>query len=198
MDEFQIREVKARIIQKWVVDKAFCNKKYDYYATPIEGYDCYDGGVVVYDKDTGSIIKRYIIETKVRDEHYDELVYEWKKHKDLVEKGKLLDSSILYLNVTPRGTYLFKISDVIGDVIWDDDKEYNKTTAVKSNKIKKKATNLPIIKAKTFEWTTADVEKEYYIKNILKRTENVIRKDEKKKGFLVEWLTEAEIEKSDF
>lgn len=91
--------------------KIFPTDKWSYFKTSYLGYDDYDYSAT--NKKTG---KRLVIEIKVRDRIWDGYVYEIKKHKKLMEikKSDPSNITILYVNSTPSGTYIWNIDDIIG------------------------------------------------------------------------------------
>lgn len=114
---------------------------YSYYMTDPEGLDIYDGFISLFDKVSGSVYKRYIIEIKIRDIDYDELLLEKKKLDSLTKKSLESDSEMLYICVIPSGTYIFNLSK-LGEVEFTK-VPCNKTTVINSGKIMKTVTFLP-------------------------------------------------------
>lgn len=104
-------ERRARFALKQIMSYLTSNQKYKYdifycLEDSIDAYDCYLG---IYTLE-GKLVKRYFIETKIRNEHYPELIYEKKKHNSLLKLINDLDpdnSEILYISFTPKGTYIF-------------------------------------------------------------------------------------------
>jgi hypothetical protein len=74
----------------------------------------YDALIHIYSTE-GNKYHSYIIECKVRDTHYDELMIERKKFNKLIKYENIQKSfgfhhtQVLYLNFTPKGTFVFKI-----------------------------------------------------------------------------------------
>ena len=123
------------------------------YITDIFGYDSYDCLLQAW-KD-GSVKIRYIIEVKVRTNHYDELILEKKKLNDL--KKKILDpttTEIIYINITPKGTFLFNISrlEKEGKLITSKMIMNKSTMQSTSNKIEKGIILLDVVKARRFDF----------------------------------------------
>lgn len=81
------------------------------YLTDIYGYDSYDCLLQAYRE--GEIKKRFVIEFKLRETHYGDLIFETKKLNQL--KKVVYDdiTDILYITTTPNGTYIFNISKLI-------------------------------------------------------------------------------------
>ncbi len=60
--------------------------------------------------------KRLIVEIKIRTENFEDYIYETEKHKGLMA-AKNLDpdnNTIIYINSTPKGTYIWNIDKIIG------------------------------------------------------------------------------------
>ncbi len=87
--------------------------KYDYtiYLTDIYGFDPYDGLLQFYHD--GSTKKRWIMEVKIRDTHYEELLLEKKKLTELQKKVYDDLTDILYICVTPLQTYVYNLSTMM-------------------------------------------------------------------------------------
>ena len=110
MNKFEEASVRERFALKQI-EPILRKKESTIYYTDIYSYDVYDA--LLHILENGTIKKRYIIECKLRDTHYDELMYETKKDKDLT--SKIIDPSntdILFINFTPTGTYLFNITQL--------------------------------------------------------------------------------------
>jgi hypothetical protein len=56
--------------------------------------------------------KKYIIEAKVRDRHYNDLLLETKKYNSLLELSQTHSCAILYIVFTPVGTYIFNLTEL--------------------------------------------------------------------------------------
>jgi hypothetical protein len=111
-DRFEEASFKERLFFDNLIEefKLFSPEKWTYYKTSYLGKDTYD--YFAQNKITG---KKFYIEIKIRDRNWDGYVYETKKHKALM-KLKNQDpnnTSILYVNSTPSGTYFWKIDDII-------------------------------------------------------------------------------------
>lgn len=115
------------------------------------GNDVYDY-LITRKKDNG--YKRLIIEIKVRDKIHPTYIYENKKHKSL-SKVKAIDSennTILYINMTPNGTYVWNIDKIISKYKLVD-KEMNKATMTSTtDKENKKCYLLNTEDAKHYEY----------------------------------------------
>lgn len=108
--------------------------------TPYSGLEPYDILAIRYNND-GSIIKRLIIELKIRDRDFTDSgwVFETKKYKSMkaIQDMDPDNNRIVYINFTPTNTLLWKIDDIIGRYKAVK-KEMNKATMdSRDNKINK-------------------------------------------------------------
>jgi hypothetical protein len=161
MNSFQEKGIRERKALSSIIPELFqAFKNYKYSFTPEESFDIYDGSVVVFNSE-GSIDKRFIIEAKVRDAHYDELILEKKKFDDLVTESKKYDAVIIYISVTPKGSYAFNLSNLVrkyGEFIWQE--EYHNKQSVNKHLGKKKKwlTHLSVDLAKVINYTSNDID----------------------------------------
>lgn len=123
-DKYEEASFKERLYFDKLIElhNIFPSDKWTYYKTSYLGYDDYDYSAT--NKITG---KRLIIEIKIRDKSWGGYVYETKKHKKLmdIKKTDPNNITILYVNSTPSGTYIWNIDNIIGKY---------KTTWVEMNK----------------------------------------------------------------
>ena len=160
--DFIKRSEIERVALKSIIQIAFDGKEYEYYLTPVDGYDIYDGYCMFFDPLTKSIIHRVLFEVKVRDRHYPNLLLEEKKWKDLKKKADESGASVVYVNVTPNGSYLFNLTKLIGaDIEWVEEDHWVSTTDKSRGKITKWVTYLPVEKAKSYYYTTSRAELEW-------------------------------------
>ena len=166
------KSIKERFLLRKILLKLPKCYDYKYYFTDTSSYDLYDGVLMKFEKDTNKYLGRYIIEVKVRDRHYDELLLERKKITDLIKEVKQMDkktneecwtdikSDIIYVNVTPQGSYWFKLTDIEPNKIeWNNEEHWVSTTDKSKGKITKQVTYLPISSAKlNFDITSNDVD----------------------------------------
>lgn len=130
--------------------------KYQIHLTEYE-YESYDAHFFVYDKITGKLKKRIIIEIKYRHTDYPDYMLEQKKIKSLHKSMK--DASIMegeyslyYLNFTPTKTYLWDITDIKPEDC-KDTLYANKATAIsRTNKTNKNCILLKPEDAKEFKF----------------------------------------------
>ena len=153
-EDFIKKSEIERMALSSIIPLLFEGKEYTYYTTPSDGFDVYDGYVMLFNT-SGSIIGRYMVEVKVRDTHYDELMLERKKYNDLVKASSKTEAGIIYINVTPNGTYCFNINKIIDDnTNWVIGNHWKSTTDKSLGKIDKKIVYIPIDKAKKIEYNT--------------------------------------------
>ncbi|RYY51498.1 MAG: hypothetical protein EOO06_00405 [Chitinophagaceae bacterium] len=134
--EFIEKATDERILLKELLPRLFDFEKYDiqYYMTSAEEKDHYDGYVMVYQKDTGKSLQRYIIEVKVRDTHYEKLMLEKPKYTNLKIKAKESHSKPLYINFTPNGCYIHNIYNIEKTITFKWTKEKHKASTVDKSK----------------------------------------------------------------
>ena len=153
--DYQIKSEKERIALKELLPTFFDKYNWTYYLTPVDGYDIYDAYVMIFNEG-GSIIKRIIIECKVRDAFYDKLMLESKKYNDLKNKAKN-GEEIFYLSVTTAGSYLFNLSSINEGTDWKREMHWKSTTDKSLGKIEKKVTYLDVESAKKRDLSTDKV-----------------------------------------
>lgn len=133
----------------------FNEDKWSVYITPYEGSDVYD--VLVQNKE----YKRIIIEIKIRGERATQcgleegFIYESKKHKSL-SMVKDLDkdnNTIMYINFTTKGTYIWNIDKMDLKPI---KKEMNKATMSGKDKMNKTVYLLQAKDAKFYSYVYDD------------------------------------------
>ena len=142
--------------------------------TPIEGYDVYD--ILLHKYKDGIIVKRIYLEIKIRDVEYDEYFLETKKlnsiHKMCVDELYLKEDEykIFYLNFTPSGTYLWD-TKIVEDIPVTRQVMNEATMASRDKKINKGKYNLPISRAKHWEYTWDEKQLQaHYDEYILEKT----------------------------
>lgn len=167
--QFLEKSIKERICLKNILQKLPTEYDYKSYFTPEESYDLYDGVLMKFKKNTSELLGRYFIEVKVRDTHYDTLLLEKKKYEDLIKevdrKDKItnkecftdIKSKIVYVSVTPNGTYWFNLSDMEADKFeWLNEYHWASTTDKSKGRINKVVTYLDINKAKLINVKSTD------------------------------------------
>jgi len=170
--EFLEKSIKERICLKNIFRKLPTEYDYKSYFTPEESYELYDGVLMKFKKDSAELLDRYIVEAKIRDKHYDTLMLEKKKFDDLTQKVKKMDnltnkecftdikSKIIYVSVTPNGSYWFNISNLDPDKIeWVNEYHWASTTDKSKGKVNKIVTYLDIRDSKIIPIKSTD----YYV-----------------------------------
>lgn len=152
MDSYSLREQKERLAFKSTQDDVVKLIKDEYgedceltiFYTQIGDKTKFDITIHIYDKNAQKIAAN-IYEIKVRDKHYDELLFEKNKYNSLkkIEKREsdyFPKVNMYYINYTPKGTYLFNINK-LGKIKWG--KTYApKSTVEKKEKVAKDTTLL--------------------------------------------------------
>lgn len=169
-DQFIQKSINERIILRKIFSKMSINYDWKYLLTDETSYDLYDGRLMKFKKDTGEIIENYYVEIKVRDTHYDELMLEDIKHKNLIKLAKklddkinkecmtMIDSKIIYISSTPQGSFLYNLSEIDFDKVEWQIKTLPVSTVNRSaGKIEKKVCFLSTKLAKFIPITSNDI-----------------------------------------
>lgn len=172
MNEFHKKSIKERIALSLVINKIMDGKSFQYYETPIDGYDKYDGALMIFNEDTNEISGRCIIEAKIRDTHYPTLLLEKIKYDALIGKATELSSSkytckIMYLCTTPNGSYYFDLHKI--EPIWIKEMHWASTTDKSKGKVLKDVFYLKLEDGKTINVKQKDVELIYNDKHEVKK-----------------------------
>lgn len=165
---FYERSLLERAYLKMIFDKLPTSYDYKTWMTPADGYDVYDGVILRFKKGTSELVDRMIIEVKVRDKFYPELIFEKIKFDDLKRARRSMDlktkrecfidveTRIIYVNVTPQGSYFFDIDKLEKDFEWINEVHWASTTDKSKGKINKILTKIDCSKAKLFNVKTGD------------------------------------------
>lgn len=169
-DQFIQKSINERIILRKIFSKMSNFYDWKYILTDETSYDLYDARLMKFKKDTGEILENYYVEEKIRDVHYDELMLEEIKYKNLIGLAKKLDdkmnkecmtmikSKVLYISTTPKGSFLFNLSEIDFDKVEWQIKTLPVSTVNRSaGKIEKKVCFLPIKLAKFITITSNDI-----------------------------------------
>ena len=141
------KSIKERICLKNIFQKLTTEFDWKLYLTPEDGYELYDGFITKFQKDTGIILNTYFVEIKVRDTHYSDLLLENDKYTNLTKLAKQYDSrnyldtpsEIIYISVTPEGSYWFNLSKIdFRQVEWLSEEHWASSTDRSKGKIMKK------------------------------------------------------------
>ncbi len=130
LEHFRMKEEIERIHITKLYHSTFFNK-YDkkIIIEEIGSKSRIDAQVYLFEKGTDKLSKRLLIEAKVRDKHYADMMLErfkldgmkrtrTKKDNEMKKMGMDIDSSLLYYCVSPIGSYLFNIDKMIKDIKW--------------------------------------------------------------------------------
>lgn len=148
---------KERYCLTQLVEILNCNDQYHFQLFTSESWRPvgYDAVIFVRCKLTDNILDILIVETKVRDTHFDELVFEKKKLNTMnTERTKWvkkmcpsINPKIVYISFTPKGTYMFSIDILIENNLMPKltkMKMNNMTVAENVEKVSKQVYLLPI------------------------------------------------------
>ena len=167
-NKFYEKSLLERGYLKMIFDKLPTTYDYKTWMTPAEGYEVYDGVILRFEKGTSKLIDRMIVEVKVRDKFYPELILEKIKFDDLKKVRKSMDlktkkeclidvkTRIIYVNVTPEGSYFFDIDKLEEEFEWVNEMHWASTTDKSKGKINKILTKINYIKGKLFNIKTGD------------------------------------------
>lgn len=162
MQQYFINQSKdERVLLDNIINGIFNNAKYniEYYFTAAESQEIYDAYVMLFNKETHSMVKSFVIEMKIRNTHYEALMLEKKKYTDLKNVSVGTGATILYINTTPKATYIFNLSQMEMDNIdWTEKKHNKKTLEKQLGKIVKLQTELNISLAKCYPLKKDDLE----------------------------------------
>lgn len=166
--KFYENALLERAYLKLIFDKLPTTYDYKTWMTPADGFDVYDGVILKFEKGTSKLIDRIICEIKVRDKFYPELIFEKIKYDDLRKERTKMDrktnkecytdirSRIVYINVTPVGTYWYDIDKLEKDFEWVNEMHWVSTTDKSKGKINKILTKIDHKLARPFNIKTGD------------------------------------------
>ena len=167
-NKFYEKSLLERAYLKMIFDKLPTSYDYKTWMTPAEGYDVYDGVILRFEKGTSILIDRLIIEVKCRDLYYDSLFLEKIKLDDLKKARRQMDTKtkkecfidvktrIIYINVTPNGTFWFDLDKLENDFKWFNKELWASTTDKSKGKISKIVTSIDCNKARSFNIKIGD------------------------------------------
>lgn len=105
----------AGLKERWALGQIFPKiigeKEHFLSYTPPYSYTKYDA--LLQFLNNGSLKHTYIIEAKIREKHYPELMLENKKYNDL--QNSILhegNTTLMYIVFTPEGTYIYNLSKI--------------------------------------------------------------------------------------
>ena len=167
-NKFYEKALLERAYLKMIFDKLPTSYDYKTWMTPAEGYDVYDGVILRFEKGTSKLVDRMIIEIKCRESHYDNLFLEKIKYDDLKKARRSMDlktkkecfidikTRIIYINVTPNGTFWFDLDKLENEFQWYNKELWKSTTDKSKGKINKILTKIDSKKGKLFNVKTGD------------------------------------------
>jgi len=166
--KFYEKSLLERGYLKLIFDKLPTAYDYKSWMTPAEGYDVYDGVIFRFEKGTSKLIDRMIVEVKVRDKFYPELILEKIKFNDLKKVRKQMDTKtkkecytdvktrLIYINITPEGSFFFDLDKLQKDFEWVEEMHWVSTTDKSKGKVMKSLTKIHYTKGKAYNIKTGD------------------------------------------
>ena len=167
-NKFYEKSLLERAYLKMIFDKLPNTYDYKTWMTPAEGFDVYDGVILRFEKGTSKLIDRMILEVKCRTKYYPELIFEKIKLDDLKKARRSMDlktkkeclidvkTRIIYINITPEGSYFFDIDKLEKDFNWVNEEHWASTTDKSKGKINKILTKIDCKLGKLFNVKIGD------------------------------------------
>ena len=165
---FYEKSLLERGYLKLIFDKLPTAYDYKTWMTPAEGYEVYDGVILRFEKGTSKLIDRMIVEVKVRDKFYPELILEKIKLDDLKKVRRQMDTKtkkecytdvktrLIYINITPQGSFFFDLDKLNKTFNWVEEMHWVSTTDKSKGKILKSLTKIDSTKGKAYNIKTGD------------------------------------------
>ena len=178
--KFYEKSLLERGYLKMIFDKLPTAYDYKTWMTPAEGFEVYDGVILRFEKGTSKLIDRMIVEVKVRDKFYPELILEKIKFDDLKKVRRQMDTKtkkecyedvktrLIYINITPQGSFFFDLDKLEKEFNWVNEMHWVSTTDKSKGKINKILTKINSSKGKLYNIKTGD-----YINKTLVETMSV-------------------------
>lgn len=149
--------------------------------------EVYDAVIYLRDKITTNILYKFIIEVKYRDTEYETLILEKKRYNELFKtlkqaeqcKAPSEDITVLYINFTPSGTYIFNLCSNSNQKFLNDklnlktEKLVQYTFETDKKEINKKLYYLPKHLAKHFKFV---IDSDYHLIYNIQNQPKVIEK----------------------
>jgi hypothetical protein len=166
--KFYEKSLLERGYLKMIFDKLPTAYDYKTWMTPAEGYEVYDGVILRFEKGTSNLIDRMIVEVKVRDKFYPELILEKIKFEDLKKVRRQMDAKtkkeclidvktrLIYINITPQGSFFFDLDKLEKEFQWTNEMHWVSTTDKSKGKINKILTKINSSKGKLYNIKTGD------------------------------------------
>jgi len=158
--QFERKALDERLFLKKLLPLIYSNPELEpsFQFTPSHGKEVYDCCVCLFDSLTKSLVYRHIIEIKVRDRFYPTLLLEKKKLESLKKIASIAGSNIHYISVTPNGTFVFNLSEIEPELVFQMEEHWASTTNKSMGKVNKSITHIPIEKGIKFNVFTSDLE----------------------------------------
>jgi len=158
--EFEKKAFEERLFLKKLLPLIYSNPQLEplFQFTPYHGKDVYDCCVCLYDFLTKVLVYRHIIEIKIRDDYYDTLLLEKKKFESLKKIAAIGGSTIYYISVTKKGTFVFNLTDLEPELTFTTMDLPASTVDKSLGKIQKLVCMIPIEKGVKFNVFTSDLE----------------------------------------
>ena len=166
--KFYEKSLLERGYLKLIFDKLPTAYDYKTWMTPAESYEVYDGVIFRFEKGTSKLIDRMIVEVKVRDKFYNELILEKIKFNDLKKVRRQMDTKtkkecymdvktrLIYINITPQGSYFFDLDKLEKSFSWIEEMHWVSTTDKSKGKVMKSLTKIDYTKGKPYTIKTGD------------------------------------------
>ena len=166
--KFYEKSLLERGYLKMIFDKLPTAYDYKTWMTPAEGYEVYDGVIFRFEKGTSKLIDRMIVEVKVRDKFYPELILEKIKFDDLKKIRRQMDTKtkkecyedvktrLIYINITPQGSFFFDLDKLEKEFKWVNEMHWVSTTDKSKGKVSKILTKINTTKGKPYNIKTGD------------------------------------------
>lgn len=166
--KFYEKSLLERGYLKMIFDKLPTAYDYKTWMTQAEGYEVYDGVILRFEKGTSKLIDRMIVEVKVRDKFYPELILEKIKYDDLKKVRRQMDAKtkkecytdvktrLIYINITPQGSFFFDLDKLQKDFNWVEELHWVSTTDKSKGKVMKSLTKIDYTKGRPYNIKTGD------------------------------------------
>lgn len=187
--EFNKKAFEERLFLKKILPLLYKEEynEVSFQMTPDYGKDYYDCCVGLFDPLTKSQVAIHLIELKVRDKHYDDLLFEKSKLDNLKSISNMGGGIIFYISVTPKGTFIWNISEIEKNLKFTNEEHWITTVDKSRGKKMKKVCYLSTNMAKRINVFSTELE-------ILKleeqksRTVQKVIENHQKTRCIFEWL----------
>lgn len=153
-EKFMMKSDIERVALNSIIPLLFKDKDYQHYTTNSQSFDIYDAYVMLFNDEKP--MSRFMLEIKVRDRHYNELMLEKKKYEDLKKQASQSGASVIYISVTPVGTYCYNLSKIINDnTEWIKEEHWVSTTDKTKGKKMKSLVYIPTTESKMLPYNSS-------------------------------------------